>query len=189
MSNNQNEKKFHVKDTRKYGKGVFSKNEMAKGEFIYRLKGKRLTLGQLVNRIVSGKEYIDDPFQIGRRTYVDLDEFSRTFNHSCNPNGGIRKTSELFALRDIKKGEELTYDYSMTISPTDWHMKCKCSTSICRKTLGDVRSVPKAQLKRYEAAGAVQRYMKPLLKELVKGRYKMPQYEVNALRRLEEKKT
>ena len=35
-------------------------------------------------------------------------------NHSCEPNCGIRNACGLVALRDIKDGEEITYDYCMT---------------------------------------------------------------------------
>src|ERR1035437_1014607 len=105
--------KFLIKDTHKYGKGVFANRDIKKGEIIHILRGERLDINDIVERITSGKENLDDPFQMGRRTYFDLDKLSRTFNHSCDPNTGIRKKSEMFALRDIKKGEQLTYDYSL----------------------------------------------------------------------------
>jgi len=137
-----------------------------------------MSLDEFAKRVKSKKEFIDDPLQIGKRTYIDLDALSRTFNHSCDPNAGIRKNSELFALRDIKKGEEITFDYSVTIAPTKWHMKCKCGLKNCRKILGDVLSISKKQLKKYKELGALQKYMKPLLKEVEAGHYTMPKYEI-----------
>ncbi len=188
---NKNRKKapeLEVKDTHKYGKGLFAKEDIKKGRRIWILEGKELTLNKLVDRLNANKEMIDDPFQIGRKTYMDLNKFSRIFNHSCDPTGGIRNTSELFALRDIKKGEEITYDYSLTISPTDWQMKCKCGSKICRKLLRDIRSVPKKRLKFYEKRGALQKYMKLILREKRKlGYYKIPKYELDALERLKIK--
>ena len=157
---------YRVRNTHKYGNGVFAARNIQKGEFIHTLQGKRMTLEQIVSRLCSGKEAIDDPFQIGRRTYIDLDSISRTFNHSCDPNGGLRKNGELFALRDIFKGEEITYDYSSTIAPTDWAMRCKCGSSKCRKIIGYVRSIPKKQLDGYLASGAVLKYIRPIIKEL-----------------------
>lgn len=173
-----------VKDTGTYGKGVYAGKDIAKGEVIHTLSGKRMSLSQVVDKINTGKENMDDPFQIGRRTYIDLDELSRTFNHSCDPNGGIRNVSELFALRDIPEGEQITYDYSMTISPTEWEMHCACGSKSCRKVLEDVRSVPKKRREAYKKQGAVQRYMRDLLKEIDDGTYTMPRYEVLALERL-----
>lgn len=180
-------KKLVIKSTKKYGNGVFTAKEIKKGEVIHVLSGERMNPDEMARRVKSKKEFIDDPFQIGKRTYIDLDEFSRTINHSCDPNGGIRKNSELFALRDIKKGEEITYDYSATIAPTRWSMKCKCGSKNCRKILGDVLSIPKKQLKKYEELGALQRYMKPLLKEVEAGHYTMPKYEILLLEKLESR--
>lgn len=179
---------LYKKDTGKYGMGIFTRKKIKKGEIIYILSGKRIDLNDVVKRIIAGKENLDDPFQIGRRTYIDLNSFSRTINHSCNPNGGIRKTSELFALRDINKDEQITYDYSLTISPTDWKMKCKCGSKNCRKVLGDILSVPKKRRDEYYNQGALQTYMRRLLKEIDMGGYKMPNYEILALHKINSKK-
>ena len=170
-----------IRDTKKYGKGVFAGEDIKKREIIHILSGERMDLMELVEKINSDTENIDDPLQIGRRTYIDLDKISRTFNHSCNPTAGIRKVSEMFALRDIKKGEEITYDYSSIIAPTEWKMRCKCGHKNCRGLLRDILSLPKKQLEYYKKIGALQKYMKPLLKEVESGKYKIPKYELLAL--------
>ena len=87
-------------------------------------------------------------------------------------------------IKSTKKGEEITYDYSATIAPTRWRMKCKCGLKNCRRILGDVLSIPKRQLNKYKKLGALQKYVKPLLKEVEVGGYVMPKYEVPALQRL-----
>ncbi len=182
------DKKIVIKLTKKYGSGVFANDNIKNGETIHILTGEKMTLGEFVTKVNSGEEYIDDPFQIGRRTYIDLNELSRTFNHSCDPNGGIRNQSELFALRDIKKGEELTYDYSTTVSPTVWSMKCKCGSEKCRKIIRDILSIPKSQIKKYKKVGALQTYMKPILKEIEAGAYKIPRYETLSIERVKDRK-
>jgi hypothetical protein len=173
-----------TKDTRKYGNGVFAAERIPKGHLIFVLGGERMDLAQLVARVNAEREDIDDPLQIGKRTYLDLDELSRTFNHSCSPSAGLRNTSQLFSLRDISQGEEVTYDYSLTIAPTDWWMKCRCGAATCRKVVGDVLSVPRSRLQEYQKMGALQRYMKLLLHSMEGGRYRRPKYEDGALRRL-----
>ena len=180
-------KKLVIKSTKKYGSGVFAAKEIKKGEIIHVLSGEKMNPDEFAKRVNSKREFIDDPFQIGKRTYIDLDKLSRTFNHNCDPNAGIRKNSELFALRDIKKDEEVTYDYSTTIAHTRWHMKCKCGSKNCRRILGDVLSIPKRQLNKYKKLGALQKYMKPLLKEVEAGHYIMPKYELLLLEKLESK--
>jgi hypothetical protein len=178
---------FVIRDTRKYGKGVFAVRQIPKGTVIHAFGGETVSVRDLVDRVNAGKENIDDPLQVGLRTYIDLDELSRTFNHSCEPNAALRKRSELFALRDIPKGEEITYDYSLTIAPTQWRMKCVCGTRSCRKILGDVLSVPESVRARHRKLGAVQDYMKRLLDSVERdGTYIMPAFETSLLKVLKK---
>lgn len=179
---------FIIKDTKKYGSGCFARKSLKRHELIHTMHGKTISLSQMVALVTHGKERIDDPLQVGRRTYVDLDTTSRSFNHSCEPNAGIRDRNSLVAIRDIQPGEEITYDYSLTIAPTSWSMRCKCGARICRKMLGDIRSVPKARVRWYMEHGAIQRYMRQLLPSILAGTYCIPAYEVNALSILGEKK-
>ena len=39
------------------------------------------------------------------------------------------------ATRDIKKGEEVTYDYAMTDADYDYSFKCNCGSKDCRKVI------------------------------------------------------
>jgi len=187
MINKKNKKvKLVVSDTERYGQGVFAGESIKTGRVIHVLCGDRMDVMELVRRVNANKERINDPFQIGKRTYLDLDRVSNSFNHSCDPNTGIRKNSEMFALKDIEEGQQLTYDYSSIISPTEWKMKCKCGSNNCRKILGDILSLPKKQLNYYKKVGALQRYMRSLLREIESGRYKIPKYELLALETLKQ---
>ena len=178
---------FLVKNTRRYGKGVFARRSIAKGEVIHVLGGETVSARDIVERLNAGKENIDDPLQVGKRTYIDLDKLSRTFNHSCDPNAALRKRSELFAIKDIPKDAEITYDYSLTIAPTEWSMRCICGAKNCRKMLGDVLSIPRAARAQYLKLGAVQDYMKKLLAGVERdGTYRMPAYEIASLKSLKK---
>jgi len=53
-------------------------------------------------------------------------------NHSCNGNVGFNENSDFVVIRDIEKGEELTYDYGLAESNPKFSMKCKCGKSNCR---------------------------------------------------------
>ena len=115
------------------------------------LSGERLHSRQIDLRIEAGLETCDDPLQISRLIYIDLDELSRTFNHSCDPNCGIRQENKLFAIRDIHPGEELTYDYSTTVPryKSWWKMRCHCKSKNCRKIISSYNKIPKKQLQKY----------------------------------------
>src|SRR3989344_4449693 len=56
------------------------------------------------------------------------------FNHSCEPNCGISGNIKIIAIRDIKPGEELTFDYAFTESFFE-PFKCNCRTLTCRKVI------------------------------------------------------
>lgn len=53
-------------------------------------------------------------------------------NHSCNGNVGFNENGDFIAIRDIRHGEEITYDYGLAESNPKFSMKCKCGSSNCR---------------------------------------------------------
>ncbi len=55
-------------------------------------------------------------------------------NHSCDGNTWYLNPDLLVARRDIKKGEEITYDYVLTEANPEWILaeKCLCGASNCR---------------------------------------------------------
>ncbi|KAL8344934.1 hypothetical protein RB601_005120 [Gaeumannomyces tritici] len=92
-----------------------------------------------------------DPRLTGPPLEVDGEDMSgpsRFINHSCDPNMRIfarvgdhadkhMHDLALFAIRDIPKGEELTFDYVDGVdidkaSKTDGHTKCLCGSNKCR---------------------------------------------------------
>ena len=171
---------FDIRSTGRYGVGAYAARDIKQGTIIHVLSGITVSGAESVRRIKSDEEQIDDPLQVGVRTYLDLDEISRSINHSCNPNAGMRRRSELFALRDITRGEQITYDYSTTIAPTVWFMKCRCGAPSCRRIIGDIRSIPRARLLRYKQAGALQRYMIKIIGK-PGWRRRLPPYEQRLL--------
>ncbi len=63
---------------------------------------------------------------------------ARFINHSCDPNCETQKwlvrgelAIGLFALKDMPKGEELTFDYNFE-RYGDKPMRCYCGTKACR---------------------------------------------------------
>jgi uncharacterized protein len=69
---------------------------------------------------------------------------ARWINHSCDPNCETEETDDgrvfIQALRDIKRGEELNYDYGLVIderiTPTlKRNYACRCGAASCRGTM------------------------------------------------------
>ncbi len=108
-------------------------------------------------------ESVDDHYvQIGKDSYMGpsggLDDF---VNHSCDPNSGLVITNtrvELVAIRDIKSGEEITWDYSTTMYGDDWKMNCQCNSVYCRHVVGNFIDLPDEIRKKYIQLGVVPSY-------------------------------
>jgi len=130
--------KFDIRRSKIGGKGCFATKDINKEEVIKRLSGEVVSRTEINKRILKGIERIDDPLQIGDDLFIDLDEPSYFFNHSCNPNAGIRRKSELFAIKGISKGEEITFDYSTTVGKDiDWIMNLSWDTEVKKDRDGE----------------------------------------------------
>jgi len=84
----------------------------------------------------------DHAIQFEEHKWKDSWGSTRLMNHSCEPNCGIRGAFEIVAMRDIRKGEELTFDYEMT-EDSDWRLTCLCGTPSCRGVIGTFSQMPK----------------------------------------------
>lgn len=56
-------------------------------------------------------------------------------NHSCDGNIGFDEKGDFVTRRDVKKDQELTYDYGLAESNPAFKMICKCASKNCRKTI------------------------------------------------------
>lgn len=161
--------KFEVRESGIEGKGVFASSLISAGEIICQFLGEEIDIAELKRRYDSGEERIDDPFQIENTTYVDLIEPYIYFNHSCEPNAGMRLRGELFALRDIQTGEEITFDYSSTEWTDDeawgiawtelWRVPCACDTDSCRKEIRTFSNLPAEKQSYYLSQRALMDYI------------------------------
>ena len=132
-----------VKKTR-IGKCVFAKKSFKKGEIVKEMVAQHLTYDQLPKPY----DQVDDYYlQIGKRLYQGpakgIDAY---FNHSCNPNTGLKikgKNAILIAIKNITKDQEITFDYSTSMDEDEWEMDCECDNSNCRKRIRDFKYLPK----------------------------------------------
>jgi SET domain-containing protein len=123
------------------GKGVFAIKPIKKGEIISIWGGvivsekefKRLLRKSFKNIEHYATEVAKGFYLISSRNgRLEDDDF---FNHSCNPNAGIKGHILMVAMRNIKKGEEITYDYAMTDAGSFSSFRCKCGAKNCRKII------------------------------------------------------
>lgn len=157
--------KYEVKETGRMGKGAFAMENIKKGEFIEEFTGEIMNRAETHRRIEAGLVNADDPFQFDDDSFLDIDNSARYFNHSCEPNAGIKSKFEIIAINNISKGEEITFDYSTTVGKDidNWTMKCDCGAQNCRHVIGNVTTIPKDQLIKYYEAGTLQDYIRKQL--------------------------
>ena len=84
----------------------------------------------------------DHAIQVGPREFVfGYKGLAHCLCHSCNPNCGIRNLTEIFAVRDIAKGEQLTWDYRCSEN-SNWILeKCLCGADRCTGTVANFDSL------------------------------------------------
>jgi hypothetical protein len=119
----------HVKSVIIGGKGraLIANKNFKGGEAILPLKG--------IFRKCS--ESTPDAVQLGRNKFIDSDHryAEDHMNHGCDPSTRIDFDSMKFvALRDIKKGEEITYNYLTTeydLVKDREDFDCKCGSKNC----------------------------------------------------------
>lgn len=134
--------------TEKKGWGLFAGEFIPKGTFIMQYVGEVFSvdsdLGQ--KRVADYKNStctylmrttnneVIDPTKVGN--------IARFINHSCDPSCETQKWNVLgevcvgiFALRDIRENEELSFDYQFDFFKTPF-TKCYCGTAKCKGYLG-----------------------------------------------------
>ncbi|PVD27579.1 hypothetical protein C0Q70_12741 [Pomacea canaliculata] len=128
-----------------HGRGLFCKRNIDAGEMVIEYAGEiiRSLLTDKREKYYESKGIGCYMFRIDDCEVVDATmhgSAARFINHSCEPNCYSkviqvdgRKHIVIFAMRPIKKGEELTYDYKFPIE--DVKIPCTCGSKRCRKYL------------------------------------------------------
>jgi hypothetical protein len=169
---NQN---LEVKNTKKYGKGIFVKKNIKKDEVLIVMGGYIFDIEDEnhLNKFNEDKPIeISEDFSICPKIKSDMDKMPQHYvNHSCNPNTGFKGQLFMVAMKDIKKGEEVVYDYAMIIASNPksteyFKMNCLCGSKNCRKIIDEEGwKIPELQ-KRYK--GYFQWYLEEKIKKLNK---------------------
>ncbi len=137
-----------VRHSRIHGNGVFASRKITEGSRIIEYRGKRITEKQAEKRFGQDPEnpYHTFFFSLDSGKLIDGGDEgndARWINHSCAPNCEAQEEKGrvyIHALRDIKRGEELSYDYGLIIgerlTPTvKKAYACRCGATECRGTM------------------------------------------------------
>jgi len=127
--------KCEARDHAEGGCGVFATAVIAKDELVS-LWGGRIVHGDELDP--SMPRFTQRVLQVDEDLYLltaEEKEPNDCFNHSCDPNLGFSGQIGLVALRDIRSGEELMFDYAMSDGGPYDEFECYCGTSNCRKKI------------------------------------------------------
>lgn len=154
-----------VRSSSIHNRGIFARTDIPRDTPIIEYIGEKITKAEsqrrgdaLINRSKKSGGAAVYIFTLNQR--YDLDGAkgrnpARYINHSCAPNCEayvIRGRIWIYSLRDIKAGEELTYNYGFDIETWDEH-PCRCGTDRCVGFIVDEQQWPLLlkKLKKVEA--------------------------------------
>jgi len=141
-------KKIYIGESKYAGKGVFAIININKGETLFIVKGEdKYFVPQNEADALSGDRWI----AIDKNKWIEPYDSNPWFymNHNCTPNSGIKGRVTLCAMRDIKKGEEITLDYSSNEIEPLWWMECSCDSKNCRKKIRGAKATDVSIIEKY----------------------------------------
>ena len=130
-------KLYEIKASKIDKKGLYAKKNITPGTRIIQYIGKLITKKQTENNNKFDNEKDIYLFNVNNRYDLDGDfkwNTARLVNHSCDPNCEVEgKGLEIWitAIKFIKKGEELSYDYGFGYDQDYKQFPCKCGTKKC----------------------------------------------------------
>ena len=127
-----------------HGYGIYARKDIPKGTSIIEYVGEKISKAEAERRGPSLEELAQKThdqgavyiFELNGRQDIDGNfpyNTARYINHSCDPNCEAeidRGRIWTIALRDIAKGEELSYNYGYDLECFEDHL-CRCGTSRC----------------------------------------------------------
>ena len=130
-------KLYKVKKSKIDNFGLYASKDIKKGSKIIQYKGKVITRKEAEENPKYDNDKAIYLFNLNKRYDLDGDfkfNTARLINHSCNNNcdyEGKGFKVWVSAIRDIKKGEELTCDYGFGFDKDYKQFPCKCGAKNC----------------------------------------------------------
>ena len=115
--------------------GIYTTTAIGKGTRIVEYMGERISIAE-ADRRYNGVEITYLFGLTGGKRVIEGNGIAALINHSCDGNceaDEIRGRVWIIALRDIRPGEELTYDYNLYDGDGD--SPCRCRARNCRGSL------------------------------------------------------
>ena len=116
------------------------------GSLVLRIEGQLREHPSSTTVQIDTDAHIDVDQELGVLQQMDRYPW-RFMNHACDPNTLIR-LREIIAVRHIRPGEELTFNYNTTEYDMDQPFVCRCGSLFCEGTIRGFRYLAPAQRER-----------------------------------------
>ncbi|MEG4836977.1 SET domain-containing protein-lysine N-methyltransferase [Microcoleus sp. B9-D4] len=140
------QKKYKMLGSPIYGYGIYAAKNLKKSEIVLQKEEKAIKI--VTHSYVQSHWSATEQEVFQRYAYPLSEEIFMLWdsnptewapiNHSCDPNTAFQGLN-IYAIRDIAVGEELTFDYSTMYSENMLEFQCQCQSPKCRKI---IRGIP-----------------------------------------------
>jgi len=130
-------KLYKIKKSKIDNRGLYAATNIKKNTKIIEYKGKIITVKETETNPKFDNDKAIYLFNLNKKYDLDGDfkyNTARLINHSCDPNcevDGIGLKLWIYAVKDIKKNEELTYDYGFSFDKDYKDFPCRCGAKKC----------------------------------------------------------
>jgi uncharacterized protein len=137
--------KIEFRDSNIHGRGAYAGQYIKRGQYIIEYKGEKISSEEGDKRSEENPEItyvviLNDNYDIDGGVDGSGAQF---INHSCDPNAMFKVIDDIIwiiAIKDIKKGEELSWDYEMDADELE---PCNCGSVTCKGYMNDAEDIPK----------------------------------------------
>ena len=130
-------KLYKIKKSKIDNRGLYAATNIKKNTKIIEYKGKIITVKETETNPKFDNDKAIYLFNLNKKYDLDGDfkyNTARLINHSCDPNcevDGVGLKLWIYAVKDIKKNEELTYDYGFSFDKDYKDFPCRCGAKKC----------------------------------------------------------
>ena len=130
-------KLYKIKKSKIDNRGLYATTNIKKNTKIIEYKGKIITVRETETNPKFDNDKAIYLFNLTKKYDLDGDfkyNTARLINHSCDPNcevDGVGLKLWIYAVKDIKKNEELTYDYGFSFDKDYKDFPCRCGAKKC----------------------------------------------------------
>ena len=130
-------KLYKIKKSKIDNRGLYAAANIKKDTKIIEYKGKVISVKETETNPKFDNDKAIYLFNLNKKYDLDGDfkyNTARLINHSCDPNcevDGVGLKLWIYAVKDIKKNEELTYDYGFSFDKDYRDFPCRCGAKKC----------------------------------------------------------